>query len=294
MRIYGAAMPEEPNKMNIVARKATIEKMAEERAENEEKKRKWRSQEKVCSERERPGRNTEFRRSAGVQVRGCVHEGSVLCGMFENECKTGKVETQVLQVLRERLLDLEWAMQQEERQGETAKVKMMEANENLIEEMASEERKVVDECRAEIGQRVRWADMVGEREGRRSEMEKERAERVQAVERGDRWSIEEELEEAEARRQREEELSMADREELCQERECDRVESTRTDGEEEGELILEEEEEWGPSRHVDVWVPSVDVSFASEAVKRRAQKERIGLAREAFEPREGAEAASNE
>ena len=61
-----------------------------------------------------------------------------------------------------------------------------------------------------------------------------------------------------------------------------------------GELILEEEEEWGPSGHVDVWVPSADVSFASEAEKRRAQKERIGSAREAFEPREGAEAASNE
>ena len=33
-------MPEELNKMNIVAGKATIEKMVEKRAENEEKKRK--------------------------------------------------------------------------------------------------------------------------------------------------------------------------------------------------------------------------------------------------------------
>ena len=64
---------------------------------------------------------------------------------------------------------------------------------------------------------------------------KERAERDQAEERRDRWNIKEELEVAEARRQGEEGLSMADREELCQEREWDRVESTGTDGEEEGE-----------------------------------------------------------
>ena len=39
----------------------------------------------------------------------------------------------------------------------------MEASENLIEEMASEERKAVEERRAEIGQKVRRADMMEER-----------------------------------------------------------------------------------------------------------------------------------
>ena len=57
-----------------------------------------------------------------------------------------------------------------------------------------------------------------EREVWRSKIEKERPERDQAEERRDRWNIKEELEEAEARRQGEEGLSMADREELCQER----------------------------------------------------------------------------
>ena len=42
MRIYEAAMPEELKKMNIVAGKATIEKMVQQRAENEKKKRKIR------------------------------------------------------------------------------------------------------------------------------------------------------------------------------------------------------------------------------------------------------------
>ena len=142
--------------------------------------------------------------------------------MFENDCKTGKVETQVLQVLRERLLDLEWAMQQEERQGETAKVKMMEANENLIEEMASEERKVVEECRAEIGQRVRWADMVEEREGRRSEMEK----RTGGTSPGGRREETDGVLRKNWRRRRREDngrknCRWRDQEELCQERECD-------------------------------------------------------------------------
>ena len=164
---------------------------------------------------------------------------------------------------------------QRESEGEAAKVEMMEANENLIEEMAAEERKVVEECRAEIGQKVRWADLW------RIEMEKERAERDQAEERRDRWNIKEELEEAEARRQGEAGLSTADREEVCQEREWDRVERTETDGEEEGE-----ETEWDPWRHVYVWVPSVNVSFASEA-------EKIDSARKAFEPRGCDEVTSN-
>ena len=106
-----------------------------------------------------------------------------------------------------------------------------------------------------------------EEEVRRSEMEKEREERVQAEERRDRWSIKEELEEAEAIRQGNEELSVVDPEELCQESEWDRVESTGTDREEEGE-----ERGCDPWRHVDVCVPSVKVSFASEA-------EKIGSAR---------------
>ena len=97
-----------------------------------------------------------------------------------------------------RFLELEQAMQRES-EGEAAKVEMMEANKNLIEEMASEERKVVEECRAAIGQKVRCSDIMEDREVWQSEMEKERAERVQAEEKRDRWSIKEELEEAEAR-----------------------------------------------------------------------------------------------
>ena len=70
----------------------------------------------------------------------------------------------VFKFFARRLLDLGRVIQQES-EGETAKVERMEASENLIEEMASEERKVVEECRAEIGQKVRWADMMEEREG---------------------------------------------------------------------------------------------------------------------------------
>ena len=72
-------------------------------------------------------------------------------------------------------------------------------------------------------QKVRWADMMEEREG---------AERDQAEERRDSWDMKGEPKEAEARRQVEE---------LCQEREWDRVESTATDEEGEGR-------EWDPWR----------------------------------------------
>ena len=80
-----------------------------------------------------------------------------------------------------------------------------------------------------------------------------------------------ELKEAEARRQGEE---------LCQEREWDRVGSTGKDEEGVGR-------EWDPWRHVDVWVPSVNVSFTSEA-------EKIDSVRKAFEPRGGDEVTNTE
>ena len=86
MQICEAAMPEELKRMNVVAGKATIEKMLEERAGSEEKKRKIRLiDERIKRMWRAAWRITEFRRVSTVQVRGCVHEGSGMCGMGDND-----------------------------------------------------------------------------------------------------------------------------------------------------------------------------------------------------------------
>ena len=59
-------------------------------------------------------------------------------------------------------LDLERALREGNEPNEAGKTARLELGENLVEEMAREERKVVEECRNELRQRVRWADMEDE------------------------------------------------------------------------------------------------------------------------------------
>ena len=71
-----------------------------------------------------------------------------------------------------RPLYLERAPKQGNEPDETLKTARLELSENLVEEMACEERRVVEECRIEARQKVRWAYLEEEeQEFRRGETE---------------------------------------------------------------------------------------------------------------------------
>ena len=60
-------------------------------------------------------------------------------------------------------------MKQEGEPEETVRITRVEMSETLVEEMACEEKKVVEERRVGAQQRVRWSDMAQEQEGKEEE-----------------------------------------------------------------------------------------------------------------------------
>ena len=159
-------MPEELKKMNIVAGKATIEKMVvagkatiekmvEERAESEEKKRKTRlideGVKRMCFPKgSDPGETLNFAEYQGCRLGDVCMKDPAYAELATTIEKPRGSNFKCFKFFARRLLDLERVVQQESEEG-TAKVEMMEASKNLTEEMVSEERKVVEECRVETG-----------------------------------------------------------------------------------------------------------------------------------------------
>ena len=118
MRIYQAAMPEELKKMNIVAGKATIEKMAEERAENEEKKRKIRLidegvKRKYFPKGSGPGETLNFGAYQGCRFGDVYMKDPSYAKWARTIEKPKGWKIKCFKFFVKRLLDLEQAMQRE-------------------------------------------------------------------------------------------------------------------------------------------------------------------------------------
>ena len=159
MQMYEAAVPRELRDRNIVAGKATIEKLVEERAFEKERKKKVRLikegvRRKFFQQGSGPGDILNFGMYEGWRF-GDVY---ICHPTYGNQAKPMMWKLKCFKFFLKRLVDLERVLQQEE-SLEEVNIARVEMCEGLMEEMGAEEQQAVEECERVERQRVRWADM---------------------------------------------------------------------------------------------------------------------------------------
>ena len=261
MQRYEETVPREvrDKMVDIVAGKATIEKLVDERRFEKERKKKVRLikegiRRKFFQQGSGPGDILNFGMYEGWRF-GDVYICHPTYGEWAVEQAKPKMwKLKCFKFFLNRLADLDRLLQQEE-SSEQVNITRVEMCEGLMEEMAAEEQQAVEECKKVGKQRIKWADME---ESQIEEDEKKRPERSQedsgtSVE---KWvSYDMAVEEHEAVMQREEEMIEAGLAEMNRDKTRDLVQ------EKDREF---KQEEWD-------WESAI---------------EEDGSTREAFEPRE--------
>ena len=166
--------------VDIVAGKATIEKLVDERRLEKERKKKVRLikegiRRKFFQQGSGPGDILNFEMYKGWRF-GDVHICHPTYGEWAVEQAKPKMwKLKCFKFFLKRLADLDRLLQQEE-SLEQVNITRVEMCEGLMEEMAAEEQQAVEECKKVGKQRIRWADME---ESQIEEDEKKRPERSQ-------------------------------------------------------------------------------------------------------------------
>ena len=190
MQMYEAAVPRELRERNIVAGKAAIERLVEERAFEKERKKKVRLikegiRRKFFPERECPGDILNFGMYEGWRF-GDVYMCHPTYGEWAvDQAKPKMWKLKCFKFFLKRLADLERVLQQEE-SLEKVNITRVEMCKGLMEEMVAEEQQAVEECTKAERQRIRWADLEeSQTEGEGARMES--PEKTQETEFGDRF-----------------------------------------------------------------------------------------------------------
>ena len=171
MQMYEVVVPRELRDRSIVAGKATIEKLVEERTFEKERNRKVRLIKEGI-------RRKYFQKDSGAGdiLNFGMYEGwrfgdVYICHPTHGEWATDQPKPKMWKLkcfkfFVKRLADLERVLQKEERREEV-NITRVEMCENLMEEMAVEEQEVMQECKMAEKQRVSWADMEMDRKVRK-------------------------------------------------------------------------------------------------------------------------------
>ena len=209
MQRYEAAVPRElrDKMVDIVAGKATIEKLVDERRFEKERKKKVRLikegiRRKFFQQGSGPGDILNFGMYEGWRF-GDVYICHPTYGEWAVEQTKPKMwKLKCFKFFLNRLADLDRLLQQEE-SLEQVNITRVEMCEGLMEEMAAEEQQAVEECKNVGKQRIGWADMEGSGE---EEMKCSGRSQEDLVTGAEKWvSYDIAVEEHEAVMQREEE-----------------------------------------------------------------------------------------
>ena len=262
MQMYEAAVPREPRDKNIVAGKATIEKLVDERRFEKERKKKVRLikegiRRRFFQQGSGPGDILNFGMYEGWRF-GDVYICHPTCGEWAfDQAKPKMWKLKCFKFFRKRLADLDRLLQQEE-SLEQVNITRVEMCGGLMEEMAAEEQQAVEECMKVGKQRIRWADLE---ESQIEEVETKSPERIQEKDSGtglEKWvSYDTAVEEHEAvmqKQRKEEEMMVAGLVEMNRDKTRD-------------------------------WVQEKDREFKWEEWDWESVMEEDGSTREAFEPR---------
>ena len=217
MQMYEAAVPRELRDKNIVAEKATIEKLVAERKFEKERKKKVSLikegiRRRYFQQGSGPGDILNFGMYEGWRF-GDVYICHPTYGEWAvDQAKPKMWKLKCFKFFLKRLADLDRLLQQEE-SLEQVNITRVEMCESLTEEMAAEDQQAVEECMKVGKQRIRWADLE---ESQIEEVEMKSPERIQEKGSGtgaEKWvSYDTAVEEHEAvmqRQQKEEEMMAA-------------------------------------------------------------------------------------